>query len=135
MSPELIALIVAAFLSLTGIVTLLVKFGPKRVKAKYFYQKWQELQKLCATKATWPQALISADDLLGEALKKRRFTGKNIGERLVEAQQLFTDNEAVWFAHKLRTKIDQEPTLKLKENDVKEALVGIRQALRDLRAL
>jgi hypothetical protein len=58
-----------------------------------------------------------------------------MGERMVKAQRLFTDNDGVWFAHKLRNKIDADPTIKLKESEVKQALVGFRQALKDLGAL
>ena len=112
-----------------------MSFCVKRVKTKYFQQKWIDLQKFCADKKTWSLAIIKADDLLGEALKKRKFNGKNIGEKLVVAQPVFSDNELVWFGHKLRGKIDQDPEIKMKENEVKKALIGIKQALKDLGAL
>ncbi len=58
-----------------------------------------------------------------------------MGERLVQAQHLLSDNDGVWFGHKLRAKIETDPAAKLKEKEVKSALVGIRQALKDLGAL
>jgi hypothetical protein len=100
-----------------------------------FQEKWQDLQQLCRDKLSWGEAVTKADDLLGEALKKRRFRGKGIGERLVKAQKMLTDNDSAWFGHKLRNKIDTEPNIKLREQDVKQALIGIRQALKDLGAL
>lgn len=127
-----------------AIVALLLAFAlwyfvlrrrPKKIKQDQFQAKWQDLQKLLKDKQAWPDAIIAADKLLDEALKKKRFAGKGMGERLVKAQRLLTDNDGVWFGHKLRNKIEQDPKLKLKEKDVKQALLGIRQALKDLGAL
>ena len=117
----------------------LIKLFPRRVgrklKVERFEARWLELQKLCKDVLTWPDAVHEADKLLDIALKKKHFRGKTMGERLVKAQRLFTDNDSVWFGHKLRTRLDHEPDLKLKEADVKNALMGIRQALKDLGAL
>jgi hypothetical protein len=96
---------------------------------------WRELQSLCRDKATWPLALIQADQLLDKALKRRRFKGKSMGERMVSAQHILTDNDAVWFAHNLVKKMTADSTKKPRQKDVKHALVGFRQALRDLGAL
>lgn len=114
---------------------LIAKRVPRKLKADKFTAKWQELQSYCKDKSTWPDAILSADKLLDEALQKRRFKGKNMGERLVSAQKDFSNNDDVWFGHKLSKKIQEQPELKLKEIDVKEALIGFRQALKDLGAL
>jgi hypothetical protein len=90
---------------------------------------------MCGSKDTWPLAIINADKLLDTALKKRRFSGKTMGERLVSAQKKFTNNDSVWFAHKLRNRLVHEQDVSLREKDVKEALIGFRQALKDLGAL
>lgn len=108
---------------------------PKPLDTPYFQHKWRKLQKQCADKKTWPDAIIEADTLLDEALKKKRFSGKNMGERLVKAQRLLTDNDKVWFSHKLRTKLEEAPKTRLQEKAVKDALLGTRQALKDLGAL
>ena len=108
---------------------------PKRLKHDYFIKEWRYLQAMCGNKDTWPLAIINADKLLDVALKKRRFTGKTMGERRVAAQRKFTNNDAVWFAHKLRNRLVHEQDVHLKEKDVKEALIGIRQALKDLGAM
>lgn len=110
----------------------------RQLKPKRFTGRWQELQKLCSSRKTWPQAIIDADDLLADALKKAGYKGKNTGERLVAAQHDLTDNEAVWVGHKLRKRISQEKDIdvrKLRKRDVVTALAGFRQALRDLGAL
>jgi hypothetical protein len=108
---------------------------PKPLDKPYFQKKWRKLQKLCSDKKLWPDAVIEADTLLDEALKKKRFSGKNMGERLVKAQRLLTDNDKVWFSHKLRVKLEDKPKSKLQEKAVKDALLGTRQALKDLGAL
>jgi hypothetical protein len=102
-----------------------------------FTERWQALQKHCATRKTWPQAIIEADNLLEEALKRGRYKGKNTGERLVAAQHNLTDNENVWLGHKLRDRMSQKDVdvRKLKKKDMVLALAGFRQALRDLGAL
>lgn len=105
------------------------------IQTDRYQQKWHELQQLCRDKAAWPKAVLDADRLLDEALRKRRFGGKTMGERMVKAQRTFTDNDGAWFGHKLRNKIEADPEMKLKEADVKDALIGIRQALKDLGAL
>lgn len=113
---------------------------PKRrskVNAVRCTERWKALQKHCATRKTWPQAIIEADDLLEDALKRARFKGKTTGERLVAAQRTLSNNESVWLGHKLRNRIMQEglDVRKLKKQDVLDALNGFRQALRDLGAL
>ncbi len=139
MSPEeKIALLGAGIVVLT-IVTVAAKLlwrrAPMKVKKTKFKKQWLELQKYCKDKATWPEALVAADQLLDKALIKKGFKGKNTGERLVSAQRSFSDNDAVWFGHKLTRKVEENPEVRLKEKDVKDALLGFGQALKDLNAL
>ena len=112
------------------------KRRPRKLNIKRFGENWKSVQGLCRNPETWPKALIDADELLDKALKLRRMKGKTMGERLVSAQRSFSDNDSVWFAHKLRKQIEDEKNpVKLDQNDVMEALVGIRKALKDLGAL
>lgn len=120
---------------LLAVAVFSLRRRPRKIKVSRIQDKWRDMQKLCSAKETWPEAVIAADKLLDEVLKKRKFTGKSMGERLTKAQRLLSNNEAVWFGHKLRTKLEGDPKPKLKEADVKQALVGIRQALKDLGAL
>jgi len=100
-----------------------------------FTERWLALQSHCAARKNWPLAIIEADALLCEALKKSRYKGKTTGERLVAAQHVLSSNDTIWFGHKLSTRINDEDVRKLKKSDVFEALTGFRQALRDLGAL
>lgn len=126
----------AAVLIIAGIVFLVVyKLRPREIKNDYFQTKWLTLQKMCSDKKLWKQVLLEADDLLDEAMRKKHIRGKNMGERLVRAQRQFSNNDGVWFGHKLCNKVEDDPKIRLKEADIKEALVGIRQGLKDLGAL
>ena len=106
----------------------------RNLKVTRFIASWQELQSFCKDKNTWPNAILSADKLLDAALKKKRFKGKTMGERLVSAQNNLSDNDMVWTAHNMAKKILEVPDIKLRERDVKLALIGFRQALKDLGA-
>lgn len=117
-----------------------MRFLPRRRKkmnVAQFTEQWKDLQRHCASRKTWPQAIIEADDLLHEALKNARFKGKTMGERLVAAQHSLTANDSVWVGHKLRKQITQDgvDVRTLKKQEVIEAMAGFRQALRDLGAL
>jgi hypothetical protein len=126
------ALIIVAMLFVTAVIKRQTR---KHLNTEYYTNRWKDLQKLCSDKQTWPLAIIDADKLLDEALRQSRVRGKTMGERLVSAQRELSNNDTVWFAHKLRNKLVHEQYNNLKEGDVKSALVGFRQALKDLGAL
>lgn len=128
-----------------GVLVLIavVKIGPrfgnnfkKPLNQQYFQDRWLEL---LARVKTSPEgmilAVIDADKLLDDALKKRHFKGKTMGERLVSAQRSISDNDAVWYAHKLRNRLVHEPDVKLKKTEAQKALLGFRQGLKDLEAI
>ena len=56
------------------VVFMVPVFLKRRQKSKLnqaqFAHEWQELQQLCKDKKTWPLAIINADKLLDNALKK-----------------------------------------------------------------
>lgn len=131
-----VVLITVVVVLAAGVAGLLFwRHRPRQLKPTNFQAKWQTLQKLLSDKKNWGEAVTLADNLLDEALKKKHINGRNMGERLVKAQRLLTDNDSVWFGHKLRGQLDTDPSKRLKEDDVKDALIGIRQALKDLGAL
>lgn len=108
---------------------------PKKFNTEYYADKWKSLQGMLCDNKMWPLAIIDADKLLEEALRCKKYKGKSMGEKLVAAQHDLTNNDLVWFGHKLRNKLVHEQGVKLKKNDVKDALLGIRSALKDLGAL
>ncbi len=130
-AEELSAVAVTAGAILLILATALVKLI-RRPKGRYFSNEWKKLQARCADKEQWSIAIFEADELLDKALKKRKIKGKTTGERLVSAQKMFSDNDSAWFGHKLRKKLEEKPDTKLRKQDVKRALLGLGQALRDL---
>ena len=117
-----------------GLVGLL---GKKQLghRDKYFSEKWMELLTRVRTPEGMILAVIDADKLLDEALRRKHFKGKTTGERLVAAQRTISDNDSVWYAHKLRNRLVHEPNVKLKKREAQNALAGFRQCLKDLGAL
>jgi hypothetical protein len=107
----------------------------RRLNQNYFQQKWLELLARVKTPEGMVLAIIDADKLLDEALKKRNFRGRTMGERLVAAQRSLSDNDAVWYAHKLRNRLVHEPEVRLRKNEAQNALAGFKKGLNDLGAL
>ncbi|HEY5268612.1 MAG TPA: hypothetical protein VII94_05845 [Candidatus Saccharimonadales bacterium] len=116
------------------IFLIIYKYFPKRLNNKKFIKKWIYIQSLCSNKEFWPKAVTEAELLLKKAVTRRKFHGKNIGEKLTDGQRTFTDNDSLWVSYKIFKKLDNNKTV-LTESDVKKALLGFRQALRDLGAL
>lgn len=133
-SWPLVAVLVAV-LAVILLAAFITKRRPSKLNQEQFADKWQELQTLCSDKKTWPLAIINADKLVDEALKKQRYKGKTMGERLVAAQHELSSNDTIWFGHKLRNKLVHEDYKLSSKNDVKNALLGFLQALRDLGAM
>jgi hypothetical protein len=135
----LIVAIVFGLAVLFALSKLGKKFGvhPQRgLNQDYFFNKWFELlSKVKMSNEGMILAVIDADKLLDEALKKRHFKGKTMGERLVSAQRSLTDNDAVWYAHKLRNRLVHEPNVRLKKSEAQNALNGFKKGLHDLGAL
>jgi hypothetical protein len=134
LSIIIVAVVVAVILAIL-VVLVLLKRRPKGLEVAVFTKRWKEVEKLCRSATTWPLAVLDADKLLDDALKKSRCKGKTMGERLVSAQRRISDNDSTWFGHKLRNRIAHEDMGQLKKKDVQTALRGFRQALKDLGAL
>jgi hypothetical protein len=123
------------------VLVLLSKFGhrlgvrrAKPLDQEYFYSMWFELLARVKTPEGMILAVIDADKLLDEVLKKKNFKGRTMGERLVAAQRSLSDNDSVWYAHKLRNRLVHEPNVKLKKNEAQTALAGFKKGMQDLGA-
>ena len=76
--------------------------------------------------------IIEADKLLDFALEKYGYTG-SLGEKLKQAERLFSDKNGVWFAHKMRNKFAHELNFSPSEFEFRKALESFRKALSDLK--
>lgn len=117
------------------ILLIIVIWRRRKLNNQVISERWKAIQRLCANKEEWPAAVIGADKLLDDVLKKRKMKGKTTGERLVAAQHIITNNEAVWFGHKLRNKIINNDIKKINKKETIEALSGFHKAMKDLGAL
>jgi len=106
-----------------------------KLDKNFYRKKWAELDAAAANEVGWVQAVVEADKLLDDALKKSGYKGKTMGERLVSASRAFSDKDRTWAAHKLRNRVVHETSIKLRKNHVQGALSGFRKALKDLGAL
>lgn len=75
--------------------------------------------------------VVEADKLLDEALRHLGFTG-TLGEKLKQAGARFTNEDAVWRAHKLRNSLVHDLRKIPTDKEVDDAMRSYRQALRDL---
>lgn len=135
MNVGIIITIIAGVLVLSLLSIVIYRRIPRRLNVSKYVQLWKKIQNGLNDSANWPQALTDADKLLDRALRSRRYKGNRMGERMVAAQKKITNNDAMWFAHNLYKKVIADPSFKLKEADVKTALLGYRSALKDLGAL
>lgn len=123
-----------------GLLALFAGYGATRMRSSSlnkdtFKKRWQEIQALLKTAEGQQLSIIEADKLLDDALKKLRFSGKTMGERLVSAQRNLSNPNNVWSAHKLRNRLVHETGLKVSQRQVRSALQAFRTALKDLGAL
>jgi hypothetical protein len=127
----------AGLLVIVLVVTagIVLRRRPRRINTTLVSERWQSLQRLCSDKSQWHEAIKQADRLLDDVLRRKKFRGKSTGERLVSAQHKISNNESVWFGHKLRNRLVSEEIVKVSKQDTLEALSGFRQALKDLEAL
>ena len=134
----MIAFLAAIILFGVIVLAVLTRFKPQRqarLDQRFFQLQWAELLARVKTPEGMILAVVDADKLLDHALRKRHFKGKTMGERLVSAQRIISDNDSVWYAHKLRNRLVHEPNVKLKKKEAQAALAGFRQGLKDLGAL
>lgn len=126
--------IVAAVIGLIAVIFVTLKFKG-RIKPEKLRLQWKTLQKKLPKQENWLEAVIEADDMLDKVLKRKKIKGGSMGEKLVNAQKLFSDHEAVWQAHKFRKKFEEHPFSKPDQKEVQQALVALRQGLKDLGAI
>lgn len=125
---------------IVGIIMLAV-IASTRKKApgldkEAFRSKWLKIEgAVINDEASCHLAILNADKLLDEALKSRGFGGDTMGERMKAARGTFSNNNAVWAAHKLRNQVAHEPDVNIKPKTGRYALKAFKRGLKDLGAL
>ncbi len=82
--------------------------------------------------AEWKLAIIEADNILDDLLKKMQYPGDNLGERLkvVEPSDFLTLNDA-WEAHKIRNRIAHESDFMLSELIARETIARYKRVFEE----
>ncbi len=95
---------------------------------------WQKLVDYTDTdnEANWKLAIIEADKILDELVKKMGYPGQDMGERLraVEPSDFLTLEDA-WEAHRIRNKIAHEAGFELTKREAKRVLGLFEKVFRE----
>ena len=79
-------------------------------------------------------AVIEADSMLNDILKRMGFGGETLGERLEKLTTVTLSNlEQIWETHKIRNNIVHDPDYRLTLDEARRVLGIYEQALRDLQ--
>ena len=101
-------------------------------------KNWQNiLSKVEAgDESNWKIAVIEADKMLDDVLKRIGYTGADMGERLKQIKSDELSNiDNIWQAHKVRNRIAHEPEFRLTQSQAKQAVEIFQRALEDLQAI
>ena len=107
----------------------------KSFDAKKMSKEWQRIKKrLASNKETEHKlAVIEADSLLGEALRRKGYEGEGMADRLKKVDAKILPNiEQVWDAHKIRNNIVHNPDYNLSSEDAERAITVLEEAFESL---
>lgn len=102
-----------------------------------YRKKWLEIERNLSRDdiRSCQMAVIEADRLLDSALKERGFSGETMGERMKSAKDIWSNQNSVWQAHKLRNKIVHESDVQAGYSVFRQALASFKRALKDVGAI
>lgn len=130
----------AGVIIIGGLILVLIsltKKGKKHLDVEKYRVKYlsieQQLKK--DDQNSFHMTVLNVDKLLDQALREKGLRGNTMGERMKSASSIFSDNNGVWAAHKLRNKIAHEPDVHITYDTVRYALAHIKRALKDLGAI
>jgi|GEM_PF-1311088 len=97
--------------------------------------RWLNVERLAnsTSEGEWRRAIIEGDSILGDLLKARGFSGKDIGEQLSGATKTnFGTLDLAWEAHKLRNRIAHEGELfRITERDAQATIEMYRRVFEE----
>ncbi len=119
-----------------SIVSELVPPAPARGGA--LQARWDEILRHMdsAKEAEWKFAIIEADKLVDDVLRKAGFPGDMLGERLMNIQEgQLTTLDGLWEAHKIRNRLAHDTDYFLRYSEAKRAINAYEQTLKELGGL
>lgn len=130
---------IAAALIVAGIMLAVIFFTkrPSRLNIDQYRTAWLQIENslLRDQPMTYHMAILNADKLLDKALKELSVSGDTMGERMKSAKGRFSNNNAVWAAHKLRNQIAHEQNVSINYTNARRALASFKRALKDVGAI
>lgn len=97
-------------------------------------EKWLNIKKRLDSfsPSDWKLAVIEADVILDDLLKRMGYKGKTLGERLKSINPAnFASINEVWEAHKMRNRIAHEPESALSKDEAEKAILLYEKALKE----
>src|SRR3989344_2840448 len=88
------------------------------------------------SEAEWKIAVIEADKLVDDLLRRMGYLGTSMGERLktITSAQLISI-EALWAAHKMRNLIVHDPDARMLYRDAREAIANYEAFLKEAQVI
>lgn len=130
---------IAAALIVAGIMLAVIFFTkrPSRLNVDQYRTAWLQIENSLSRDqpVTYHMAILNADKLLDKALKELNVSGDTMGERMKSARNRFSNNNAVWAAHKLRNQIAHEQNVAINYTNARRALASFKRALKDVGAI
>lgn len=105
-------------------------FGIRKVA-----KQWREITARLETgiESEAKLALIEADSILDDILKRMGYSGETLGERLKSVtKEIIPNIDEIWEAHKIRNNIVHDPDYRLNLDQARNALAIYERALREL---
>ena len=100
--------------------------------------RWEEISRhVDSTKeAEWKFAIIEADKLMDDTLRKAGFQGTTMGERLMSIQEGQLESlQLIWEAHKIRNRLAHDSNYFLRHAEAKKAIQLYGRALEEFRVI
>ena len=117
----------------------LTEFGSfKAHETIEFVKKWEQAKKRLKKdwEAEFKLAVIEADKLLDDLLKRMGYVGESLGERLKQLNvETMANIDQIWEAHKIRNNIIHDPDYKLPFEKAEELIRIYEEAFNNLEAL
>lgn len=118
-------------------VISLNKNGVKHLNVEFYRTKCLEIEHQLKPEEplSYSLSVVNADKLVDQALREKGIRGATMGERMKNANSLFSDRNGIWNAHKLRNQISHDVDVHVSYENALYALASFRKALKDLGAI
>lgn len=111
---------------------------PQPAQGGWLTARWGEIMRHMESpkEMEWRFAIVEADKLVDEVLKRAGYPGGTLGERLMNLQpgQLET-LDGLWYAHKVRNRVAHDMNYFLRYTEAKQVIGFFAATLRELRAI